>query len=168
MLAKEFFRCISSGTRTGVVRFRNGLEAFIDTKTLRTNMAGDVYTIKVPLGFKEEIELSYDDFWTLVPNLEPGKPSEWDVMSAYFDDMAWKVEQVACGKIKGFFYTTAGDRYIANQETLKLEPYYPTTRKFTIKGHGGVPMYYTVPLCSDICNHGQLASLNFIDFIEDV
>ena len=166
MLAKEFFRSISSGTRTGVLKFRNGEEAFIDSKCLRTNMVGNIYTVKIQLGFSDHIELKFDDDWKHL-NLQPGELSDWDVVSARFDDMAYKVEQIAEGKLKGYFYNTLGERLTANSDTVKLCTFYQTTRRFTIMGPKNIAMYYTAPLCSDVCEHGQLASWNLIDFIEE-
>jgi hypothetical protein len=172
MLAKEFFRSISSGQRTGELRFRNGDYAYVTSKNLSTNMSGDIYTVTVPLGFKETIKLEYNDDWKLIPILQQGNGplSDWDVVSAKFNDMAYYVEQVSAGKMKGYFYTALGEKLRATQDTVKTTEYFHTLRKFTIVGPSArnyVVMYYTVDLCADVCVHGQVAGWNLIDFIED-
>ena len=168
MLAKEFFRSISSGSRTGELRFRNGDYAHITSKNLSTNMSGDIYTITVPLGFKETIKLEYDDDWKLIPLLQQdsGPLSDWDVVSAKFDDMAYYVEQIAAGKLRGYFYSATGEKMRATQETVKLAPYFQTMRMFSIMGPRNIEMFYKVELGADICTHGQIAGWNLIDFIE--
>ena len=169
MLAKEFFGSISSGTHTGVVKFRNGDFAFINTKTLSTNLLGTIYTITVPKGFKESFKLEYNENWELLSKLEGNdkKLNDWDIVSAKFDDMAYIVEQVAEGKKKGYFYNALGEKIKATQDTVKLGIYYQTTRNFSIVNSKGITMYYKANLGSDVCNHSQVTNLNIIDFIEE-
>lgn len=165
MSADEFFRSISSGVRTGLLKFKNGDEVHVDNKNLSTNITGEIYTVKVPVGKAKTIDIQLTKHWTRIPNIEG--EDDWKVVSAKFNDMAYLVEQIADGKLTGCFYNTLGEEIPANSNTVKLDKFYTTNRVFTILSPKGVEMVYRVHLASCICNHGQLASLNIIDFIED-
>ena len=165
MVAKDFFRAIASGAHTGVVKFRNGEEAFITSKEITMNISGDKFTLTIPQGEDDYLKLEYDEDWKMITQLP--NASDWDAIEAFFDDMFYIVERIASGEKSGYFYNAAGAKIRADKTTLKLSPDFKTFRKFSVVGPKNIEMFFTVDLASDTCKHGQLAAFNIIDFIED-
>ena len=176
MLAETFFRAILSGSHVGLVRFKNGEELELNNHNVASHFPQTKHFSVYLNGHRavDNPKVTYNENWEIVnssfvmKDYEDGT-SEYTVVSATFTDMAWIVEQISKGLLRGDFYNARGECLPANQETLTLDDKFITTHRFFLKTPTiKTGVLFTAPTqFPDICKHGQTSELNIIDFIKE-
>ena len=177
MLSEKFFRSILSGSHVGLLKFKNGEELELTSKNVASHFP-ETKHFSVYLNGNRAVsnpKVTYDENWEIINSSFVMKEygdgtSEYTVTYATFTDMAWIVEQVAKGNLRGDFYNTHGECMPANQDTVKLDDNFSTTRRFTLqtaRAKSGSMLFTAPGAFPDICKHGQLSEYNIIDFIKE-